>query len=172
MHAGAHLPTLTSQGHTVFPEIGQCKSTEKEKTVLFKATQSAKCPLLIMEKAFCLLSLGHTQRCNCAHEAGIAVTTMWQQSQLLYIPSLVSLRIAYKLWNHCFFHWLGSNQFSDKAFILSSIKTRSRPFPETPLGGANKVLCLQLYKDLLCQLLGTKVETVSRRSCSSGLLLS
>lgn len=124
-----------------------------------------------MEKVFCLPFLGHTQGCNFAHEVGIVVTIMWQQSPCSTSPSLVSLWIGYKLWNHCFFYWLGRNEFLNRAFILFSKKTHPHPFPENLLGGANQVMYLQLYKDLLCRLLGTKVKTVSHKSRSPGLTL-
>lgn len=73
-------------------------------------------------------------------------------------------------WNHWFFYQLCRNDFLNRAFILFSKKIHPHPFPKL-LRGANQVMYLQLYKDLLCLLLETKAKTVSHKSCSPGLTL-
>ena len=119
-----------------------------------------------MEKAFCLLlSLGHSQGCNYAQEMRIVVMIMLQQDHLLYTPtfSYTGLEISYEI-------PAVSIDGKDSMFLQDFspfwYKNYPHTFPEQPPRIMSKFVYLELHKDLLCQLWGTKVKIVSYRFCS------
>lgn len=112
------------QGQTVIPRDSLVQVFIKEEKCFIKGNIICKCPLPIVEKAFCLFSLGHSQGCSYAQEMRIVVMIMLQQDQpALYPLPLATLDWKLAMKSCCFsLDGKGLNVFIE-LFLLFGIKT-------------------------------------------------